>query len=51
MEELSQITQEFLRGQEMMLRAFNRLLAYRYPKATGLFPVFGVPVAKPEPSA
>ena len=48
MDELARMTQDFLRGQELMLRAFNQLLQYQRPPATGLFPVFGVPVQKPE---
>jgi hypothetical protein len=53
-DELARITQEFLRGQELMvqgnalmLRAFNALLAYQAPRATRLNATFGAVVAKP----
>jgi hypothetical protein len=45
--------QDFLRGQELIaegnalvLRAFNDLLQYHRPPATGLYPTFGLAVPK-----
>lgn len=53
MDELADIQQQFLRGQELtmqgqalQLEAFNRLVASTQPQTTGLYPSFGVPTAK-----
>jgi len=47
MDELAQLTQDFLRRQELMLRAFNALMRYQQPMATHLNPVLGIPMDKP----
>ena len=53
MDELTRITQDFLRGQELIaegnalvLHAFNELLQYQRPAATGFYPTFGPAVPK-----